>query len=103
MCARMFKESVSLEKKAGRNTMYTINQKHQLLSGTDLPSLFKNGVDSIRAHVESKFESLPTRVVFRTDKKQEDVEELNTDQQEELMTGVVEEAEAILIPIFNEY
>ena len=80
----------------------TINQKHELLTGTDLPSLFSNGMDSIREHVETKFESLPTRVVFRTDKKQEEVEALNEDEQDALMLGVVEEAEAVLIPILNE-
>ena len=59
-------------------------------------------MDSIREHVETKFESLPTRVVFRTDKKQEEVEALNEDEQDALMLGVVEEAEAVLIPILNE-
>ncbi len=70
--------------------------------GTDLPSLFSNGVDSIRAHVESKFESLPTRVVFRTDNRQEEVEQLNEYEQDDLVSGVAEEAEAVLAPILNE-
>jgi len=76
--------------------------KHRLLSGTDLPSLFFNGMDSILIFLDSKFQSLPNRVVFRTDKKQEEVEVLNEDEQDALLMGVAEVAEAILIPIINE-
>ena len=82
--------------------MYTINLEHQLLGGTDLPSLFSNGRDSIRAHVESKFKDLPSRVPFRTDSKQSEVEILNEDEQDNLMIGVAEAAETMLNHILNE-
>lgn len=82
--------------------MYTINQEHKLWFGTDLQSLFSNGIGSIQAYVDSKFDFLPTRVKFRTDNKQEEIEALSEEEQDNLMEGVAEEAENILMPILND-
>jgi hypothetical protein len=82
--------------------MFTINKEHKLWSGTDLQSLFSNGVASIQAYVDSAFHTLPTRVKFRTDNKQDEIEALSEEEQDILMEGVAEEAETILIPILNE-
>jgi len=82
--------------------MYTINQEHQLFGGTDLRSLFSNGMGSIQAHIESNFKDLPSRVPFRTDSKQTEVEALNEEQQDNIMNDVAEAAEILLNQILNE-
>jgi nitrogen fixation/metabolism regulation signal transduction histidine kinase len=102
LCKNVFDKTISLIKVTGRTTMYTINQEHQLMGGTDLQSLFSNGLDSIQAHVESKFKYLPSRVPFRTDSKQTEIEILNEDEQDNLMIGVTETIETVLNRILND-
>ena len=89
---------MSLKKVASRNIISTIDGRHRLQKDMDLPSLYAVGLDSIDIFIATKFTELPARGNFRTDKKQDDVENLNEEEQDNLLINIAEQSDEILLP-----
>lgn len=87
----ILEKHVNFAKVRDRQAAFTIDMKHQLLAGTDLPSLYLRGFNDCDDYVTSGFSTLPKRIKLRTDGVELECE----DEALQLLSEEAAQAEAI--------